>query len=177
MQLSGTRDKRPLDIPAHLCDSVVAVLGGKYVVSSLHAHSVLFQVYSPFRVCAPEYVCVLHTLLQPAVDVDHFLACVSVLVYQHPCWLFPCKCVCVDRGHFLSNVCCVRLLSEECQAGSTPPGEDDVIANGFLFCEPVEWSNSGQLSLLHLAWAHLWPALTGNLVQFYISLTSEIVEF
>lgn len=49
-------------------------------------------------------------------------------------------CVCVDRGHFLLNVCCARLLSEECQAGSTPPGEDDVIANGFLFCEPVEWS-------------------------------------
>lgn len=85
--------------------------------------------------------------------------------------------VCVDRGHFLSNVCCVRLLSEECQAGSTPPGEDDVMANGFLFCEPVEWSNCGKLSVLHLARAHLWPALTANLVQFYTSQKSEQWRF
>lgn len=37
----------------------------------------------------------LHTLLQPAVDVAHFLACVSVLVYPRRCWLFPQECVCV----------------------------------------------------------------------------------
>lgn len=81
----------------------------------------------------------LYTLLQPAVDVGHFLACVSVLVYPHRCWLFPqeCVCVCVDRGHFLVSVC---VLSEECRAGSAPPGEDDVMADSFLFCEPVTLS-------------------------------------
>lgn len=48
----------------------------------------------------------LRTLLQPAVDVAHFLACVSVLVYPRLCWLFPQEyvCVCVDRGHFLPSV-------------------------------------------------------------------------
>lgn len=69
--------------------------------------------------------------------------CVGACVPASMLVISPRKCVRVDRGHFLSNVCCVRLLSEECQAGSTPPGEDDVIANGFLFCEPVEWSDRG----------------------------------
>lgn len=48
-------------------------------------------------------------------------------------------CVCVDRGHILASVC---VLSEECRAGSAPPGEDDVMADSFLFCEAVERANS-----------------------------------
>lgn len=59
-------------------------------VSSLHAQAMLFQVYSCFGVC----VLRLHTLLQPAVDVAHFLACVSVRMYPRRCWLFPQECVC-----------------------------------------------------------------------------------
>lgn len=89
--------------------------------------------------------------------------CVCVCVFGFPhtpmacCWCcpFPCmcvcacvsmlaispksECVCVDRGHFLVCMCvCVSLLSEECRAGSAPPGEDDVMVDCFLFSEPVE---------------------------------------
>lgn len=86
--------------------------------------------------------------------------------------------MCVDRGHFLANVCCVCLLSEECRAGSAPPGEDDVIANHFLFCEPVEWTDSGQLSLVHMiASVHLWPVLTTDLIWCCTGQTLETVEF
>lgn len=47
--------------------------------------------------------------------------------------------MCVDRGHILASVC---VLSEECRAGSAPPGVDDVMADSFLFCEAVERANS-----------------------------------
>lgn len=36
----------------------------------------------------------------------------------------------------------VCALSEECRTGSAPPGEDDVMADGFLFCEPLEGIDS-----------------------------------
>lgn len=34
------------------------------------------------------------------------------------------------------------VLSEECRAGSAPPGEGDVMADSFLFSEPVEQADS-----------------------------------
>lgn len=81
-KLSVTRDKDPLDSPAYPMIPLSSHGGeeGWRGVSSLHAQTMLFQVYSCFGVCA--CVCLrLHTLLQPAVDVAHFLACASVIVY------------------------------------------------------------------------------------------------
>lgn len=94
-----TSDKNPLVImrsPQSLFR--LQCQDGHKAVSSLHVQTMLFQVYCCFffsffegvLVCLP-----LHTLLQPAVDVAHFLACVSVLVYPHQCWLFPQEQVCV----------------------------------------------------------------------------------
>lgn len=142
LKLPGTRDKHPVDIPAHPCDSSATVQAGKSVVSGLHALSIVFFRFLALSECVPLRVCVLHTLLQPVVDAAHFLKCVFVCVSScvPASMLVISLQVCVDRGHFLG---CARLLSEECQAGSTPPGEDDVMANGFLFCEPVEWSSCG----------------------------------
>lgn len=98
----------------------------------------------------------LHTLLQPAVDVAHFLACACVFVYPRRWWLFPQpECVCVLIEAISWRVCVVCVLSEECRAGSAPPGEDDVMADSFLFCEPVEQTESQ----LH-GWG--WGVITGG---------------
>lgn len=55
---------------------------------------------------------------------------------------FPSECVCVLIEAISWQVCVVCVLSEECRAGSAPPGEDDVMADSFLFCEPVERTDS-----------------------------------
>lgn len=83
----------------------------------------------------------LHTLLHSAVDVAHFLACASILVYPCRGELFPQECVCVLIEAISWGVC-VCVFSEECRAGSAPPGEDDVMADSFLFCEQVERTDS-----------------------------------
>lgn len=47
-------------------------------------------------------------------------------------------CVLIEAISWL-GVC---VLSEECQAGSAPPGEDDVMADNFLSSERVEQTDS-----------------------------------
>lgn len=44
----------------------------------------------------------------------------------------------------MSACACARVivLSEECRAGSAPPGEDDVMVDCFLFSEPVRQARS-----------------------------------
>ena len=105
-----TRDKDPLDISrdssfqSRCRERWCVYMSRGWGVSSLHAQAMLFQVYSCFGVCA--CVCLrLHTLLQPAVDVAHFLACVSVPVYPRRCWLFPQECVCVLIEAISCRVC------------------------------------------------------------------------
>lgn len=63
-------------------------------------------------------------------------ACVSASMWA----ISPGECVCVliEAISWL-GVC---VLSEECQAGSAPPGEDDVMADNFLSSERVEQTDS-----------------------------------
>lgn len=55
------------------------------------------------------------------------------------------------------------VLSEECRAGSAPPGENDVMANSFLFSKPVEWTESqlygGSLALVDKVLLKTTPGL------------------
>lgn len=102
-----TRDKDPLDIPAYPMiplSSHGAVRGGGLGVCQVYMHRQCYFRFIAVLECV--LVCLrLHTLLLPAVDVAHFLACVSVLVYPHRLVTSPGVCVCVDRGHFLPSVC------------------------------------------------------------------------
>lgn len=100
-------------------------------------------------------------------------ACVpaSVLVIS------PGVCVCVLIEAISWRVCMrvVCVLTEECRAGSAPPMDDDVMADGFLFCEPVEWTGSqlpgGQLPPNSPVSVHLWPRSDLHLVWFYAGQT------
>lgn len=53
-----------------------------------------------------------------------------------------CACVLIEAISWRVHMCVVCVLTEECRAGSAPPVDDDVMADGFLFCEPVEWTGS-----------------------------------
>lgn len=62
LQLSGTRDKHPLDIPAHRCDSSITVQGGKCMVSSLHAQAQCYFRFIALLVRVPGVcLCFAHT--------------------------------------------------------------------------------------------------------------------
>lgn len=107
LKLPGTRDKHPLDIPAHPWDPSLAAQGGKKPGVKFTRTLDCYFRFIALSECVPLCVCVLHTLLQPAADVAHFLECVSLLAYQHPCWLFPRKCVLIEAISWRMCVVCV----------------------------------------------------------------------
>lgn len=90
LKLSVTRDKDPLDIPAYPMIPLSSHGAGRDEGGcQVYMHRrCYFRFIAVFGASASACLC-LHTLLQPAVDVAHFLACVSALVYPRRCWLFP----------------------------------------------------------------------------------------
>lgn len=98
--LSVNRDKDPLDMS---CDSSFqsrcrewwcVYMSGGAGGCQVYMHRRCYFRFIAVLECVPVCVLRLHTLLQPAVDVAHFLACVSVRMYPRRCWLFPQECVC-----------------------------------------------------------------------------------
>lgn len=92
-----------------------------------------------------------------------------------------CVCVLIEAISWRVCMCVVCVLTEECRAGSAPPVDDDVMADGFLFCEPVEWTGSqlpdGQLPPNSPASVHLWPRSDLHPVWFYAGQTSGPAVF